>query len=56
MRETLELAVIKESDLRNVTQLLYSVSECIENKRTKLLELDEQLLATISKGDRYVST
>ncbi|XP_076672058.1 sister chromatid cohesion protein DCC1 isoform X1 [Andrena cerasifolii] len=51
VRETLELAIIKESDLRNMTQLLYSVPECIENKHTKLLELDEQLLATINKGD-----
>ena len=51
VRETLELATIKESDLSNVTQLLYSVSGCIENKHIKLLELDKQLLATISKGD-----
>lgn len=56
VRETLELAVIKESGLRNVTQVLHSTSESDANRRTKLLELDEHLLATIKEGDRYIVT
>ncbi|XP_076239631.1 sister chromatid cohesion protein DCC1 isoform X1 [Calliopsis andreniformis] len=51
IRETLKLALIKESNLQNVTQVLYSVSEWNANEHTKLLELDEHLLGTINRGD-----
>ncbi|CAK9830357.1 Sister chromatid cohesion protein DCC1 [Anthophora retusa] len=51
VRETLELASIKESTLQNVTQILYSTREHDIDKCIKLLELDEHLMKTISKGD-----
>ncbi|CAK9821068.1 Sister chromatid cohesion protein DCC1 [Anthophora plagiata] len=51
VRETLELASIKESTLQNVTQILYSAREHDIDKCMKLLELDEHLMKTISKGD-----
>ncbi|KZC09132.1 Sister chromatid cohesion protein DCC1 [Dufourea novaeangliae] len=51
IRETLELAVIKEPSLQNVTQILYSATEYNAEKRTKLLELDEHLLETIKNGN-----
>ncbi|XP_076296827.1 sister chromatid cohesion protein DCC1 [Lasioglossum baleicum] len=51
IRETLELAVIKESDLQNLTQILYSATDSNINNRTKLLELDQHLLETIKAGD-----
>ncbi|XP_017765608.1 PREDICTED: sister chromatid cohesion protein DCC1-like, partial [Eufriesea mexicana] len=49
--ESLELAGVKESDLRNVTQILYSVPEQCTEKQIKLLELDENLIETVNKGD-----
>ncbi|XP_076174596.1 sister chromatid cohesion protein DCC1 [Ptiloglossa arizonensis] len=51
IRKTLDLAVIKESDLQNVTQILNSASEKNMEMHTKLLELDEHLLKTIKEGD-----
>lgn len=55
IHKSLELAVIKESDLQNVTQILYSAQEHDIEKHIKLLELDEHLIETIKKGDRYIS-
>lgn len=54
VHKSLELAVIKESDLRNVTQILYSAQEHDIEKHIKLLELDEHLIEAINKGDRYI--
>ncbi|XP_076629058.1 sister chromatid cohesion protein DCC1 isoform X1 [Colletes latitarsis] len=51
VRETLELAAVKESSLQNVTQILYSMSERDSETRIKLLELDEHLLETIKVGN-----
>ncbi|KOC69042.1 Sister chromatid cohesion protein DCC1, partial [Habropoda laboriosa] len=51
VRETLELAAVKESGLQNITQIVYSEQEHDVGKCIKLLELDEHLMETISKGD-----
>ncbi|XP_076655799.1 sister chromatid cohesion protein DCC1 [Halictus rubicundus] len=51
IRETLELADIKESDLQNLTQILYSATDNDIENCTKLLELDQHLLETIEAGD-----
>ncbi|XP_043802214.1 sister chromatid cohesion protein DCC1 [Apis laboriosa] len=51
IHKSLELAVIKESDLQNVTQILYSAQEHDIEKHIKLLELDEHLIEAINKGD-----
>lgn len=56
MQESLKLAVIKESDLQKVTQILYSTEEPNVEEHIKLLELDDHLLETVNKGDRYAST
>lgn len=52
VQETLESVIIKESDLQNVTQILYSAKEHNIERNIKLLELDEHLIDTIAKGDR----
>ncbi|XP_017877967.1 sister chromatid cohesion protein DCC1 isoform X2 [Ceratina calcarata] len=51
VRENLQLAAIKESDLQSVTQILFSERERDMHERVKLLELDENLLKTIEKGE-----
>nr|XP_033342542.1 sister chromatid cohesion protein DCC1 [Megalopta genalis] len=51
IRQVLKLAVIKESDLQNVTQILYFSADDNVEKHTKLLALDEHLLETIKAGD-----
>ncbi|XP_031829296.1 sister chromatid cohesion protein DCC1 [Nomia melanderi] len=51
IRETLRLAIIKEPELQNVTQIVYSVADNNIEQCTKLLELDEDLLETIKAGD-----
>ena len=51
--QILELATIKENDLNNMTQCLYST----ENHKTDnlmLLEVDDHILETLNKGDTYV--
>lgn len=56
VQESLKLAVIKESDLQKVTQILYSTEEPNVEEHIKLLELDDHLLETVNKGDRYATT
>ncbi|KAK1126333.1 hypothetical protein K0M31_004960 [Melipona bicolor] len=51
VEESLKLAVIKESDLQRVTQILYSTEEPNVEEHIKLLELDDHLLETVNKGD-----
>ncbi|CAL7934603.1 unnamed protein product [Xylocopa violacea] len=51
IRDSLELAAVKQSDLQNVTQILHSEQELDMNKDIKLLELDEHLMESINKGD-----
>lgn len=56
VQESLKLAAIKESDLQKVTQILYSTEESNVEEDIKLLELDDHLLETVNKGDRYATT
>ncbi|KAG7213854.1 hypothetical protein KM043_003065 [Ampulex compressa] len=51
VRETLQLACIKESEINNMTQVLHCVSRRGSEQCIKLLELDEHLLTTINRGD-----
>ncbi|XP_043529668.1 sister chromatid cohesion protein DCC1 isoform X2 [Frieseomelitta varia] len=51
VQESLKLALIKESDLQKVTQILYSTKEPNVEEHIKLLELDDHLLETVNKGD-----
>ncbi|XP_078046730.1 sister chromatid cohesion protein DCC1 [Augochlora pura] len=51
IRKVLELAGIKESNLRNVTQILYSPIDDNAEKCTNLLELNEDLLEAVKTGD-----
>lgn len=51
VQESLKLAVINESDLLNVTQILYSAKEHNMQEHIKLLELDENLIETVNTGD-----
>ncbi|XP_003708453.1 sister chromatid cohesion protein DCC1 isoform X1 [Megachile rotundata] len=51
VRNTLELATIKESDLKSVTQILYSAEDHNIDKHIKLLEIDDHLIEMINKGD-----
>lgn len=54
VQESLKLAVINESDLLNVTQILYSAEEHNMQEHIKLLELDENLIETVNTGDRVL--
>ncbi|KAL0119702.1 hypothetical protein PUN28_007859 [Cardiocondyla obscurior] len=49
--EILELATIKESDLRTVTQTLYSMQDHQVNNDLILLEVDKHILGALSEGD-----
>lgn len=52
MRETLRSADIDESDLNETTQILYPAKDLFSGHGIKLVELDEQLLEIVNKGDR----
>nr|XP_034174267.1 sister chromatid cohesion protein DCC1 isoform X1 [Osmia lignaria] len=49
--DTLELANIKDSDLTNETEILYSALGDNMDKYIKLLEIDDHLLEAINKGE-----
>ncbi|XP_047347986.1 sister chromatid cohesion protein DCC1 [Vespa velutina] len=49
--ETLRSADINESDLNETTQILYPAKDLFSGHGIKLVELDEQLLEIINKGD-----
>ena len=51
LSEIFALAKINESDLCNVTQILYSKDEN-DTSNMKLMELDKHLLESITEGDR----
>lgn len=51
VRETLRSADIDESDLNGTTQILYPAEDLFSGHGIKLVELDEQLLEIINKGD-----
>ncbi|KAK2577012.1 hypothetical protein KPH14_011974 [Odynerus spinipes] len=51
VQETLKLAAIDESNLTGISQILYPTEDTYSDHSIKLLELDEQLLEIVNKGD-----
>jgi len=54
VRQILELATIKETDLNSTTQCLYPM-QSLKVDDLMLLEVDKHIWETLKEGDTYVS-